>query len=166
MFYRNGWSALRQDGAVTARVSQQPQTTLHFPLPAVKPYEIVLRFDPVAPDVQQRVTVLFNRQLLGTLKLSWNPERMGSYRLSLPVAWTRAGDNEITLVPDTLVAAAAGGPRLRVARPGREARRARCGTCACSIDPAQRLPRPLSAVVMRWRSRAPASSTSRMNSAR
>jgi hypothetical protein len=77
----------------------------------VKPYEVVLRFDPVAPDIQQRVTVLFNRQLLGTLKLSWNPERMGSYRLSLPVAWTRDGDNEITLVPDTLVAAAAGGPR-------------------------------------------------------
>jgi len=111
VFYRSGWSALRQEGVVTARVSQQAQTTLHFPLPTVKPYEIVLRFDPVAPDVQQRVTVLFNRQLLGTLKLSWNPERVGSYRLSLPVAWTRAGDNEITLVPDTLVSAAAGGPR-------------------------------------------------------
>jgi hypothetical protein len=92
-------------------VSLQPQTSLHFPLPAVKPYDIVLRFDPVAPEVQQRVTVLFNRQLLGTLKLSWNPERVGSYRLSLPVAWTRAGDNEITLVPDTLVTAATGGPR-------------------------------------------------------
>ena len=111
VFYRRGWSALRQDGAVTSRVSRQPQTALHFPLPAVKPYEIVLRFDPVAPDIQQRVTVLFNRQLLGTLKLSWNPDRIGSYRLSLPVAWIRAGDNEITLVPDTLVAAAAGGPR-------------------------------------------------------
>lgn len=111
VFFRSGWSALRQDGAVMARVSRRPQTTLHFPLAAVKPYEIVLRFDPVAPDIQQRVTVLFNRQLLGTLKMSWNPDRMGSYRLSLPVAWTRAGDNEITLVPDTLVAAAAGGPR-------------------------------------------------------
>lgn len=111
VFYRSGWSALRQDGAVTSRVSLQPQTSLHFPLPAVKPYDIVLRFDPVAPEVQQRVTVLFNRQLLGTLKLSWNPERVGSYRLSLPVAWTRAGDNEITLVPDTLVTAATGGPR-------------------------------------------------------
>src|SRR4029079_14693921 len=111
VFDRGGWSALRQDGAVMARVSQQPQATLHFPLPAVKPYEIVLRFDPVAPDIQQRVTVLFNRQLLGTLRMSWNPDRMGSYRLSLPVAWTRAGDNEITLVPDTLVAASTGGPR-------------------------------------------------------
>lgn len=117
VFYRSGWSALRQEGAVTARVSQQPQTTLHFPLPAVKPYDVVLRVDPVAPDVQQRLTVLFNRQLLGTLKLSWNPERIGSYRLSLPVAWTRAGDNEITLVPDTLVAAAAGGPRYAWADP-------------------------------------------------
>ena len=111
VFYRRGWSALRQDGAVTTRVSQKPQTALHFPLPAVKPYEIVLRFDPVAPDVQQRVTVLFNRQLLGTLKLSWDPDRIGSYRVSLPIAWTRAGDNEITLVPDALVAASAGGPR-------------------------------------------------------
>ena len=111
VFYRRGWSAPRQDGAVTSRVSRQSQTSLHFPLPAVKPYEIVLRFDPVAPEIQQRVTVLFNRQLLGTLTVSWSPDRIGSYRLSLPVAWTRAGDNEITLVPDTLVAAAAGGPR-------------------------------------------------------
>ena len=111
MFYRNGWSALRQDGAVTARVSQQPQTTLHFPLPAVKPYEIVLRFDPVAPAVQSASPSSSTANCSARSSYRGTLERMGSYRLSLPVAWTRAGDNEITLVPDTLVAAAAGGPR-------------------------------------------------------
>ena len=111
VFYRRGWVGPRRDGAVLARVSDDTQTTVHFPLPAVKPYDIVLRIDPVAPEIQQRVTVLFNRQLLGTLRFSWNPDRVGSYTLSLPPAWMRAGDNEITLVPDTLVAAGTTGPR-------------------------------------------------------
>jgi hypothetical protein len=111
IFYRRGWSAWRQDGAVTAHVSRERQATVHFPLPASKPYEIVLRFDPVAPGIQQGVTILFNRQLLGTLRPSWNPERMGSYRVPLPVAWVRAGGNEITLVPDALVAAGSAGSR-------------------------------------------------------
>ena len=112
VFYRSGWSEPHQDGIVTARVSQDARTTVHFPLPSRKAFEIVLRVDPVAPERQERLTVLFNRQLIGTLRLSWDPARIGSYRLSLPVAWVRKGDNEITLVPDTLVPAGSAGPRF------------------------------------------------------
>jgi 4-amino-4-deoxy-L-arabinose transferase-like glycosyltransferase len=112
LFYRTGWSAPRTDGNVTARISEADQTTVHFPLTRKRPYDVILRLDPVRPDAQQRLTVLFNRQLLGRLPLSWSPDRVGSYRLSLPVEWVRPGGNEITLVPDAMVAAGSAGPRF------------------------------------------------------
>jgi hypothetical protein len=49
--------------------------------------------------------VLLNRQLLATLLLTWNPERVGSYPLLLPADKVRVGMNELTIVPDTLVPA-------------------------------------------------------------
>jgi hypothetical protein len=112
VFYRSGWSGTHVDGLAMVRVSRSPRATVHVPLPQRRGYEIVLRLDPVAPDVQQRLTVLLNRQLLGTLRLGWDSDRMGAYRLTLPPEWVRAGDNEITLVPDAMVAAAAAGPRF------------------------------------------------------
>ena len=112
VFYRRGWTPPRQEGAVPVRVSLDEQTTMHFPLPAKRSYDVVLRFDPVAPDTQRRVTILLNRQMLGTLLTSFNPDRVGSYRLRLPEASVRAGDNALTLVPDTRVTAAAAGPRF------------------------------------------------------
>jgi len=117
VFYRRGWSALRQDGAVTSRVSLDSQATVHVPLPAKRDYHVVLRFDPVAPDTQHRVTVLLNRQLLGTLLTGWNPERVGTYPLVLPAGSVHAGDNAITLVADTLVAAGEAGARYTWMKP-------------------------------------------------
>ena len=112
LFYRKGWSPPRIDGNVTARVSESERTTVHFPLTRKRSYDVILRMDPVQPETQQRLTVLFNSQVIGRLQLSWNPERVGSYRLSLPVDWVKAGGNEITLVPETMVAAGSAGPRF------------------------------------------------------
>ena len=112
VFYRRGWSPPHAEGVVNVRVSRSAQTSVHIPLPKKRPYEIVLRIDPVAPDLQERVTVLFNRQLLGRLRLSWDPQRVGSYRITLPVEWVKAGDNEITLVPERMVAAGSAGQRF------------------------------------------------------
>jgi hypothetical protein len=112
VFFRTGWSPPHADGAVTSRVSQAERVAVHFPLPAKRAYQIVLRMDAVAPEPQRRVTILLNRQLIGHLLLSWNPERVGSYRLTLPAEWVRAGDNEIALIPDTMVTAGAAGPRF------------------------------------------------------
>jgi hypothetical protein len=118
IFYRRGWTPPRQEGAVTIRVSLDAQTTVHFPLTEKRSYDVVLRFDPAAPDTQRRVTILLNRQMLGTVLTSFNPERVGSYRLRLPEAAVRAGDNAITLVPDTRVTAAAAGARFTWLDPG------------------------------------------------
>jgi 4-amino-4-deoxy-L-arabinose transferase-like glycosyltransferase len=111
LFYSTGWSAPHRDG-VLVRVSQGDRATVRFPLPARRDYDIVLRLDPVAPDRQERVTVLLNRQLLGIVPLRFDPARMGSYRLRLPGPMVRAGSNELTILPDTVVSAASAGPRF------------------------------------------------------
>ena len=123
VFYRSGWSPPHNDG-VTVRVSLGERASVHFPLPAKRAYEIVLRVDPVAPDSQDRVTVLFNRQLAGVLRLKWNPERVGSYPLTVPEHMVRAGSNELTLVPESDRDGGRRRSALRVARSRPEDRRA------------------------------------------
>ena len=109
IFFRSGWTAPHADGMVVVRVSRAARTSVHFPLPEKRSYEVALRLDPVSAERQKRVTVLLNRQLLGRIALTWNPERVGTYRLSLPADRVRAGDNELELIPDTLVAASEAG---------------------------------------------------------
>src|SRR5258708_2713089 len=70
------------------------------------------RLDPVAPDRQDFVAVLLNGQLVGRIRLSWDPQRVGSHRVALPVEWVKIGDNEITLVPETTVTAGSAGARF------------------------------------------------------
>jgi hypothetical protein len=111
LFFPAGWSAPHTDG-VPVRVTDADRATVRFPLPAERNYEIVVRLDPVAPERQRRITVLFNRQLLGSVYLRFDAVRMGSYRLRLPVEQVRIGSNELTIVPDTVVTAASAGPRF------------------------------------------------------
>ncbi len=111
LFFGEGWSAPHRDG-VLVRVSRRERTTVRFPLPERRSYDIVVRLDPVAPDLQRRMTLLLNRQLLGTLHLRSDPIRMGAYRLHLPQDQVRTGSNELTIVPDALVSAASAGPRF------------------------------------------------------
>lgn len=115
-FYRRTWSPPRTEG-VTFRVSQAERAIVHIPLAGGRSYELVLRVDPVEPSVQQRLSVLFNRQFVARFPLSWNPERVGSYRLLLHAHQVRSGDNEVMLVPDTLVAAGRAGPRFAWLKP-------------------------------------------------
>jgi hypothetical protein len=112
VFYRQGWSPRHADGVVNVRVSRAARTSVHIPLPEKRPYEVVLRLDPVAPDRQDFVAVLLTGQLVGRIRLSWDPQRVGSHRVALPVEWVKVGDNEITLVPETTVTAGSAGARF------------------------------------------------------
>ncbi len=109
-FFGAGWSGPYADGP-TFRVSRAEQAVVRIPLTERRPYQIVLRLDPVAPDRQRRAVVLLNHQLLATLILTWNPDRVGSYPLVLPPDKVRVGMNELTIVPDTLVPATSAGER-------------------------------------------------------
>jgi hypothetical protein len=109
-FFGAGWSGPYADG-LTFRVSRAEHAVVRIPLPEQRPYQVVLRLDPVAPERQRRAVVLLNRQLLATLILTWTPDRVGSYPLLLPADKVRVGMNELTIVPDTLVPVASAGPR-------------------------------------------------------
>jgi hypothetical protein len=109
-FFGAGWTGPYADGP-TFRISRAAQAVVRLPLPERRPYEIVLRLDPVAPERQHRAVVLLNRQMLATLILTWNPDRVGSYRFVLPADKIRIGMNELSIVPDTLVPAASAGAR-------------------------------------------------------
>ena len=85
---------------------------------------LTLRLDPALtrdPARQPRVTVFFNRRQLAHLDLTRDPERMGSYRFTVPQEavsrWSRidllashtvpardAGEPFASLAPDTPVA--------------------------------------------------------------
>jgi hypothetical protein len=110
-FFGSGWSTPYVDG-LTFRVSDAERSVVRIPLPSRRLYHIVLRLDPVAPDRQHRAVVLLNRQLLAILPFTWNPERVGAYPLQLPADKVRVGINELTIVPDVLVAAGSAGTRF------------------------------------------------------
>ena len=111
LFYRAGWLKPRLDGVVV-RVSRAERAVVQVPLPLVRAYDLVLRADPVLPAVQQRLSVLFNGHFVARFPLAFAPDRVGSYRLQLQPHQVRVGWNDLVLIPDTLVAAAAAGPRF------------------------------------------------------
>lgn len=117
VFFGPGWTEPYLDGR-TFRLSSAERAVVRIPLPSRRQYDIVLRLDPVAPDRQQRAVVLLNGQLLAILHLQWNSERVGAYPLKLAADKIRVGINTLTIVPDTLVPASAGGSRYESRAPG------------------------------------------------
>jgi hypothetical protein len=83
-----------------------------MPLPVKRAYDLVVRLDPVLPDFPEQVDVLFNRHHVGRLRMSWNPERVGSYRISIRQEFVTAGSNELIIVPASTTSAASAGPRF------------------------------------------------------
>jgi hypothetical protein len=111
VFYRGGWSAPHFE-SITVRVSLTDRPVIRLPLPERRAYDIVLRLDPVTPASPEQVDVLFNRHLVGRLRLSWNPERVGSYRLRVREDIVNAGSNELIIIPSAVTSAGSAGPRF------------------------------------------------------
>jgi 4-amino-4-deoxy-L-arabinose transferase-like glycosyltransferase len=111
-FFRHGWSPPHQEGLVTVRVSLAQRAVIWIPLPARRSYDLTLRFDPVAPALQHRVEVLLNGRLVGRIGLTWDPARVGSYRIHLSEEQVRTGANELILIPDAVVSRGDAGPRF------------------------------------------------------
>ncbi len=111
VFYRSGWSAPHFE-SITVRVSRTDRPVVRLPLPERRAYDIVLRLDPVTPTSPEQVDVLFNRHLVGRLRLTWNPERVGSYRLRVREDIVNAGSNELIIIPASATPAGSAGPRF------------------------------------------------------
>ena len=88
----DGWSRSVTTGNVVARFATKPVSEMMIPLPETRPYSLTLRLDPVhIPDAQQVVDVALNGRPLDTLRLSWNADRVGAYRVSVPVEVVQRG---------------------------------------------------------------------------
>ena len=111
IFFTQGWSAPHRDGVVV-RISRGELSVIRVPLPSRARYDLVLRLDPVVPEKQHWLNVLFNGHQVGSFKLTSDPERAGSYRMTLRPHQVRAGANDLTLLPETLVTAGSAGPRF------------------------------------------------------
>jgi hypothetical protein len=98
VFFRSGWSPPESGGNVTTRTSRASRSIVHFPLPAIRDYDVVLRVDPVEPEPVSSAMILFNGQIAGGFGFVTTPVRIGSYRLTLPRVWQKAGDNELAIV--------------------------------------------------------------------
>jgi hypothetical protein len=106
VFFGPGWSDARPAGNVTTRVSVADRAIVKLPLPDVRPYDLVLRLDPVAPDRQGTFVVLLNGRMLGRLPFTWDPLRVGFYRMAVAPDFVRPGPNRLSLVAEPTVSPA------------------------------------------------------------
>ena len=111
VFYSDGWSPPHME-SIVVRVTRGDRAVVRIPLPERRAYDIVLRIDPVTPTMPELVDVLFNRKLIGHLRLSYDPQRVGAYRLRAGEDIVRRGSNEIVVIPSATVPAGAAGPRF------------------------------------------------------
>jgi hypothetical protein len=86
VFFTKGWTDLVKAGQVVARLAESNRAEIAVPLPARREYRLVIRMDPLpfpnAPP--QRVRVTLDGRDLGTMQLTWDPQRVGAYTLTIP----------------------------------------------------------------------------------
>jgi hypothetical protein len=111
LFYKEGWSAARRDGAVVARVVIGDQATIRFPIPERRAYRLTLRADPATADRPRRVVLWLNGHLLFPFGLGFDPSRVGTYSVDVSADLLRKGSNELRLVSDATVPASSAGPQ-------------------------------------------------------
>ena len=116
-FFAEGWYPPVTAGSVTARVSEGRVSIVEIPLPRVADYSMTVRLDPFPRPSEgtahmPTVRVFLNRAFLCDLPLRWNPERVGSYDITLPRAAVKDGPNRLvlTLAPGPGANSPDGGP--------------------------------------------------------
>jgi hypothetical protein len=101
-FLTRGWlDGVAAAGNVRLRVSDG-DGVVALNLPEVSDYRIVFRLDPFPAPIDRPsklpvVEFLVNGKSLATRTIEWNPERVGSYEISLPRAFVRQGRNELVV---------------------------------------------------------------------
>lgn len=113
-FMVGDWSQPHTTGNVVVRAARELHVAVRVYLPAPMDYQLTLRLDPAsAMAAGQRVAVFVNRQPLGRLSLTFDPERIGAYRLQMPRNATVTGVNRIDLIASELVPASRAGSEFR-----------------------------------------------------
>jgi hypothetical protein len=92
-FFDEGWSGLVVEGNVTTRFAEASSATLRLFLPEARSYGLIFRVNPVDPAAASRqiVQVSLNGTRIVDLPLSWNPERIGQYHITIPAGIVTPG---------------------------------------------------------------------------
>jgi hypothetical protein len=104
-FFRGAWASGVANGNVTLRAIAGNDATVVVPLPRADDYSMTLRLDPFPRPVDAAavelpsVEVFVNGQFVRHLDLTWNPDRVGSYRVPVPRHALRSGTNRVLLRP-------------------------------------------------------------------
>ena len=112
--FQGNWSRPIHDG-VPVRVAQSSIVAMRVPFPEQRDYAVTFRMDPAETadlDRQPRVTVFVNRRPVTQLRMSRNPERMGTYRVRLPRELAGKDISKIEFVATHTVDASDAGPRF------------------------------------------------------
>ena len=104
-FFREGWSGRVTTGNVTARVASGSSSTVDLPIPRPADFKVTVRLDPVPPPSSEdgarpTVRIFFNRTLVHTVSLSWDPERVGSYDFMLRRELVAPGVNQLVFTSE------------------------------------------------------------------
>ena len=100
LYFGDGWQPRQQLGNQVVRFVEGGLGTLRVPLLGGRAYRVLLRLDP-NPDSSEAAAIVgvsLNRERLLPLRLTYDPERIGSYELLIPAGWTRTGLNRLDLL--------------------------------------------------------------------
>jgi hypothetical protein len=102
LFFVDGWSSPVVEGNVTMRSAIEHDATIRLLLPEARPYQMVLRANPVDPasSPQQVLRVSLNGDPLANLTLAFNPERIGEYLINVPAEVVDPGVHYLGLRSD------------------------------------------------------------------
>lgn len=97
--FGGGWQPPVTFGNQEVRLSRGTTAALLLPLADAGPVALTFRMDPILFDgaPAQTVDVRMNDRSVGVFALGWDPERIGSYEVSVPADATRPGRNRIEL---------------------------------------------------------------------
>jgi dolichyl-phosphate-mannose-protein mannosyltransferase len=115
VYFTGPWSAPEPQGNVTVRAALGTIVSIRVPVPQRREYLLTLRLDPAEtadPQLQPKVTVYMNGQVLAQLHLARDPSRVGTYRMRIPPSIAGRTFGRLDLVSSHTVAASDAGPRF------------------------------------------------------
>jgi len=115
VYFNGPWSEPEQQGNVTVRAALGTIVSIRVPLPQAREYLLTLRLDPAETtdgELQPKVTVYMNGQVLAQLHLARDPSRVGTYRMRIPASVAGRMFGRLDLVASHMVPASDAGPRF------------------------------------------------------
>jgi hypothetical protein len=115
LFFRARWSEPSGSGNVFVRVAIADRVSIRLPLPRPVDHLLTLRMDapqPEDPAYQPKVTVFLDNHTIGHVRFTYDPLRVGAYRMTVPGHLAGRSFSRLDLVASHTIRADRSGPRF------------------------------------------------------